>query len=60
MFLGIKCYTNQGEWYINKPLDKNLQNIDRNETAKFGACTFCWSGEKTFNICIETEIYRRK
>ncbi len=36
MFLGIKRYRNQSEWYINKPLSKNLQNIDRNKTVNFG------------------------
>ncbi len=46
-FLGIKCCIKPGEWYINKPLSKNLQNIYRNKTVKFGVCEFYQSGEKT-------------
>ncbi len=47
MFLGIKCYINQSELYMNKPHSKNLQNIDTINTVKFGVCKCCWSGEKT-------------
>ncbi len=47
IFLGIKCCIKPGEWYINKPLSKNLQNIYRNKTVKFGVCEFYQSGEKT-------------
>ncbi len=32
---------------MNKPLSKNLQNIERNKTLKFGVYKCCWSGEKT-------------
>ncbi len=35
------------EWYMNKPLSKNLQNIDMSETVKFGIYKCYWSGEKT-------------
>ncbi len=31
---------------MNKPLNKNIQNIDGNKTAKFGVCKCYWSGEK--------------
>jgi len=31
---------------MNKPLSKKLQNIDGNKTVSFGACRWCWSGEK--------------
>ena len=30
---------------MNKPLCKNLQNIDRNETGKFGGSKCYWSGD---------------
>ncbi len=48
MFLAIKCCINQCKWNMNKPLSKNLQNIERNKTLSFGVCKCCWSGEKTF------------
>ncbi len=57
MFLGVKCCINQCEWYINKPLSKNLQNIERNKTVKFGVCKCSWSGDKNSQpliICIFT------
>jgi len=48
MFLAIKCCINQCKLNMNKPLSKNLQNIDMNDTLSFGECKCCWSGEKTF------------
>ncbi len=47
MFSGIKCCINQCKWNINKPLSKNLHNIERNTALRFGVCQCCWSGEKT-------------
>ncbi len=36
---------NSQKWYMNKPLCKNLQNIDKNKSVK--SCVFkcCWSGD---------------
>ncbi len=36
MFLAIKCCIKSVKWYMNKPHSKNLQNIEKNKTAKFG------------------------
>ncbi len=33
---------------MNKPLFKNIQNIDRNKTVRFGVHECCWSDEKLF------------
>ncbi len=46
MFLRFFFYRNQSKLYMNKPLSKNLQTIERNKTAKLGARKFCWSGER--------------
>ncbi len=58
---------------MNKPLCKNIQNIDGNKIVKAGVCKFYWSryfwlnaGEKShfektpLKICILTEFYRCK
>ena len=46
MFLGIKCYIIQAmNVDMNKPLCKFIQNMDRNKTGKFGACTLFCSGD---------------
>ncbi len=57
MFLGTQCCINQCEWCVNKPLSKNLQNIDRNKTLSFGECKCCRSEETNsppLKICIFT------
>ena len=38
-------YKSGYEWYMNKPLCRNLQNIDRNDTGEFGVCKCYWSGD---------------
>lgn len=44
MFLEMKYYTNQAiNWYMNKPLSTNIQNIDGNKTGKFDVWKCCWS-----------------
>ncbi len=39
-----KCI-NRCEWNMNKPLGKNLQNIERNKTLSFSVCQCFWSKE---------------
>ncbi len=56
-FYEWKCCINQCDWYMNKPLSKNLQNIDRNKTLSCGECKCCWSAETNslpLKICIFT------
>ncbi len=63
MFLRVKCCINQCEWFINKPLRKNLQNKERNKPLNFGIYKCCWSEEKTnlpSKICIFTMFLRVK
>ena len=39
MFLMNKMlYKSAYEWYMNKTLSKNLQNIDWNKTGRYGVC----------------------
>jgi len=52
MFLGIKCYV-KCEWFMNKPLSKNLQNIDGNKIVKFGVCKCCRSGRKNLSLAFK-------
>lgn len=39
-------YNSGYEWYMNKPLCENLQNIDRNKTVKFGVTEVEMSGSE--------------
>jgi len=55
MFLGIKCYV-KCEWFMNKPLSKNLQNIDGNKIVKFGVCKCCRSGRKNLSLAFNPPV----
>ena len=56
VFRNKMFYKSGSEWYMNKPLCKNLQNIDRNQSGKFGVCKCCWSGEFWLRVWEKTHF----
>lgn len=49
-FLPCFRYESGYEWYMDKPLRKNLQNIDSNKSVKFGVCKCCWREDLWFRV----------
>ncbi len=55
-----RLYKSVCEWNMNKPLSKNLQNIERNKTVKLVYVSAAEVEKKLLKYCIVIEIYRHK